>query len=309
MILKKVFMNIMKPFRMLSRNIRNAFKSVFRNFSLSFASISSITITLVLVALSIISSYNVENFTKLIKKDFTIVAFLNNEVTEKKINEIQNAISEINNVDNINFEGKSEIALSMMDTSEVFKTIMSNWEEVDNPLQDTFLIKVKNIEHISTTAGKIQDIEGVSLVKYGEGMVEKMLSMFKVVENSLLTIVLLLVFVTAFLIANTIKITIFSRKKEIEIMRLVGSSNLNIQIPFIIEGLFLGLLGSIIPIIMVIYGYNMIYLNFDGKLFSPFVRLVNPEPFVYIVSLILIALGILVGMIGSFRAVRKHLKI
>ena len=121
--------------------------------------------------------------------------------------------------------------------------------------------------------------------------------------------VIALVIVTAFLITNTIKITIFSRKREIEIMRLVGSSNINIKVPFILEGLFLGLMGSIVPIILTVFGYNKLYEKFDGQLFSPFIKLIVPEPFVYNISLILVGIGILVGMFGSYTAVKKHLKI
>ena len=92
-------------------------------------------------------------------------------------------------------------------------------------------------------------------------------------------------------------------------MRLVGASNLNIRIPFLIEGLILGILGSIIPILTTIYGYIVLYDKFNGQLFSPFIKLLSPTPFVYLVSLLLIVIGMLVGMFGSLKAVRKYLKI
>lgn len=299
----------MKVFRILGRNIRDAFRSVFRNFSLSIASISCITITLVVVSISVLSSYNVDNFTKLMKQDFTIVVFLDNKIDQKGITEIETEIEKIENVESYEYESKIDIASSMMATSDIFENIMKEWDETENPLQDTFLIKVKDTNYINQTANKIKQLEGVTLVKYGEGIVEQLLTVFNIVEKALVVVVLLLVFVTAFLITNTIKLTIFSRKKEIEIMRLVGSSNINIQLPFIIEGLFLGLLGAVIPTLIVIYGYTALYLNFDGRLFSPFIRLVHPEPFIYVVSLGLVSLGIIVGMMGSYAAVRKYLKI
>ena len=302
-------MIIMKMFRVLARNVRDAVRSVFRNFSLSIASISCITITLIIVSLSIISSYNVDNFTTLMKQDFTIVVFLDSDIDPERVDVIESDINSMNNVAEYEFQSKVEIASSMMEASEVFQNIMSSWEDEDNPLQDTFLIKVEEIENINETAETLKNIEGVALVKYGEGIVEQLLSIFFIVERGLIAIVALLIFVTAFLITNTIKLTIFSRKKEIEIMRLVGASNINIQMPFIIEGLILGILGAIIPIILVIYGYTTVYMNFDGRLFSPFVRLVHPEPFIYIVSLILLSLGVVVGIIGSLQAVRKYLKI
>ena len=92
-------------------------------------------------------------------------------------------------------------------------------------------------------------------------------------------------------------------------MRLVGASNINIKIPFIFEGLLLGILGSIIPILLTMFGYVSLYKHFDGQLFSPFIRLVTPEPFIYVVSGMLLVIGMVVGMFGSWRAVKKHLKI
>lgn len=299
----------MKGFRILGRNIRDSFKSVFRNFSLSLASISCITITLIVVSISMVLTFNVNNFTELVEKDVTIVAFLNKDVDLEKRLVIESEIRGMFEVDTYEFISKQDIAKQMMESSEAFKHAIGNWEEGEIPLQDTFQIKIKNIEKIGIIAENIKNIDGVSIVKYGEGMIEQLITVFDVIRKICIGIVIALIIVTAFLIANTIKITIFSRKREIEIMRLVGASNLNIKIPFIFEGLFLGILGSVIPIIITIYGYISLYNNFDGQVLSPFIKLVSPEPFVYIVCLILIAIGILVGMFGSLRAVKKYLKI
>ncbi|MCI9110830.1 MAG: ABC transporter permease [Bacilli bacterium] len=299
----------MKSFRIIGRNIRDAFKGVFRNFSLSLASISCITITLIVVAVSIILSYNVENFTNLVEKDVTIVAFLDNNLNDEKIDEVKDQISVINNVDKYEFISKADITKDMMESSDVFESIMKNWSEAENPIQNTFQIKVTDIQDIDKVAKEVKQIEGVTLVKYGEGMVEQLVSVFDIIHKVCVISVIALILVTAFLISNTIKITINSRQREISIMRLIGASNLNIRIPFIIEGLILGALGSIIPIIATIYGYNAMYSSFNGQLFSPFIKLIPPTPFVYTISLILLGIGILVGMFGSWRAVRKHLKI
>lgn len=301
----------MKALRIFSRNLRDSIKSVFRNFSLSLASISCITITLIVVSISILLSYNVNNFTSLVEKDVTIVAFIDNDADEDKISEIETKILELDNVEkkNVSFHDKKEISKEMMDTSEVFSDIMKDWSDDSTPIQNTYQVKVTNIDKIGNTAKKIQDIDGISSVKYGEGMVEQLVSMFDMVRKICIGIVVALIVVNAFLIANTIKITIFSRRREIEIMRLVGASNLNIKIPFIFEGLFLGALGSILPIILTIIGYKELYKHFDGKMFSQFIQLVQPSPFIYYVCLLLLGLGMLVGMFGSWRAVRKYLKI
>ena len=199
--------------------------------------------------------------------------------------------------------------VDMKKSSDTFDSVMSSWGESENPLDDTYQIRVKNEEKISKTADKIKKINKIDKVSYGEGMVDSMISIFKIIKNILIVIVIGLIIVTAFLIVNTIKITIFSRQEEIEIKRLVGASNFSIKQPFVIEGLIIGILGSILPIIGTIYGYSYLYQKTGGKIFSQFIKLVKPFPFAIYVSLILLAIGVLVGMYGSSKAVRKYLKI
>lgn len=299
----------MKVFRMLGRSIRDAFKSVIRNFSLSLASISCITITLIIVAVAIIASYNVQNFTKEIERDMTIVVFLEKDVEKNEIKDVEKEIKSISNVDKYTFQSKLEIKEKMQSESEVFNTVLSNWDEEESPLKDTFQVKVKDVEKISKTAEQIEKLDKVAVVRYGEGMVDKMVTAFTSVEKVTYGVVIALILVTVFLIVNTIKLTISARRREIGIMRLVGASNLTIKIPFIIEGMILGLFGSIVPVLVTTYGYLAFYKHFDGYLYSRLIELIKPEPFIYQTSLIVILIGILVGMIGSASAVRRYLKI
>ena len=299
----------MKNIRILFRNIRDGFKNVVRNLSLSVASISCITVTLLLVSVAIIGSLNVENFTKLISDDFKIVAFIDNKADEEKEEQILKDIEKISNIESITYTSKKEVAKEMMASSETFKSIISSWDDEENPLSDTYSIKVKDLDKIEKTAKKIKKVDGIEIVKYGEGMVDSMVSIFNIIKKVLIVIVIGLVIVTAFLITNTIKITIFSRQEEIEIKRLVGASNFSIKQPFAIEGLIIGILGSIIPILATIYGYSFLYEKTGGKIFSQFIRLVKPFPFVINISVVLLIIGAIVGMIGSNRAVRKYLKI
>lgn len=299
----------MKLFRMLGRSIRDAFKSVIRNFSLSLASISCITITLIIVAIAIMASFNVSNFTDLIEADLTIVAFVDNDATDEELQTIKKEISNLSNIQNINFLSKEEVAEQIKKESEVFDVVLSEFEDGENPLKDTYQIKVKNIEEIRTTADKIKSIDKIAVVRYGEGMVEKMVSAFDSIKKVTYGIVIALVVVTIFLIINTIKLTISARKREISIMRLVGASNFTIKTPFIVEGMILGAIGSIVPVIFTTYGYLAFYRHFNGYLYSQLIQLIKPEPFIYKTSLIVIIIGILVGMIGSASAVKKYLKI
>lgn len=299
---------MMKLFRMFARSIRDAFKSVVRNFSLSIASISCISITLIVVAIALIASINVEYVTKNIKKDVTVVAFTKLKVTDNDINEIKASLDNISNIDNYAFKSRQTQKEEIMAEEEAFK-FMEEWSDDETPLRDSFLIKVKTLENIKNTVEEIKKIENIEIVDYGESTVERLLGAFRLVERIMIAMVLVLLVVTIFLIVNTIKLTIYSRKREISIMRLVGASNFTIKNPFVIEGLIIGAIGSVVPIILTIYGYVSLYDHFGGEMFSSLFKLMKPEPFVYMISAVILAMGMIVGMIGSARAVRKYLKI
>ena len=214
-----------------------------------------------------------------------------------------------NNVEELTFVSKKETAESMKDNA-TFEVIIDSWTDETNPLLDSYKLKVKNIDDIKTTVSTIKNINGVNNVNYGEDMVDQLITVFKAIEKGAIIIVIALIIVTAFLIANTIKLAIFSRKREIEIMRLVGASNVSIKVPFVIEGLFIGALGAVIPIIVSVYGYTSLYNFFEGKMFgSSLAKLVSPTPFMYYTGALLLLIGVLVGMFGSYSAVKKYLKI
>lgn len=299
----------MKVFRILWRNIRDAFKSVFRNFSLSLASIACIVITLLVVSIAMILSFNVNNLTKKVEEELLIVAFLDRDITSERIEEIKDEILLINNVESFTFKDKMDISQDMMNSSEDLKIVLEKKDSREiNPLLDTFEVKVTDVNKLEAVAQELKEIPNITVVKYGEGLINPLISSFNMIEKVSYGIVISLIIVTAFLISNTIKITIFSRKREIEIMRLVGASNLNIKIPFLFEGLFLGIFGSIIPIFATIFSYDVLYENFNFNI-SPFLQLIPPLPFTYFISLILLLIGVLVGMFGSIHAVKKYLKI
>ena len=305
--MRKEVIRQMRAFRIFFRSIRDALKSVVRNFSLSFASIMCTTITLILVAVAVVAAANVNNATKLIEDELTIVTYLKKDVTEEQIENIKSEISSYKNIEEVTFKSKDEWKLEMSEYDDSFKTVLNYLDE--NPLMDSFVLKVNDVKKLSETSEYIKAINGVDTVKYGEGMVEQVISVFDIVQKIVVVVVIALIVVTSFLISNTIKLTIFSRRNEIEIMRLVGASNITIKLPFLFEGFIIGLIGSIIPVCITIYGYVILYSRLHGKLFSNMIMLIKPYPFVFWVSLIVIAIGALVGMYGSIKAVRKYLKV
>lgn len=297
----------MKAIRILGRGIRDSFKSVFRNFSLSTAAIACSSITLILVAIAMILSYNVKNITEDLEHELTIVVYLSKETTEEQKTDFQNSLDQMENIENYVFKSKDEWKLEMKNSSETLNTTLEYLEE--NPLLDSYIVTVKDVKHLKETSQEILKNEYVTSADYGEGMTENLVSAFEIIEKVTVIIVIALILVTAFLISNTIKLTIFSRRNEIEIMRLVGASNSTIKLPFIFEGLILGFMGSLIPIIISVYGYVLLYDHFNGYIFTQLIKLVEPFNFILFVALALLIIGCIIGMFGSYRAVRKYLKI
>ena len=294
----------MRGFRTINRYFRDAFHGVFRNFSLSLASISCITITLIVVAFSLLLSMNVENFSESIRKDVTVVMFLKSDTTAEDVSKIKKELEGVSNIENstIEFKSKADSALELKNGNDIFATTVDEWTDDTNPLLDSYMFKVKEIEEIDNTVKEVNNLpftkDKINNINYGEDIVHQMIVVFNVVRKICIVAVAALVLVTAFLIANTIKLAIYSRRREIEIMRLVGASNTSIKVPFILEGLFIGIIGSIIPILVTIFGYSTLYDFFGGKLFgSALAALIAPMPFVYNISGILVLIGILVGMI------------
>lgn len=304
---------IMKLFRMIKNGIRDAFKSVYRNISLSIASISCISITLIVVSLALLVAFNVENFSQKAGDNITIVTYLNLGATEDDIKEFESELNKMENVSKGFEETKQtpdERKQQLIEEDDFLSnvaTLIDNEEEVFHYRYD---INVKDIDKIEQTRKDIKSLKVVSSAEYGEETTTKMVDLLDSAGKISIVVAVILMVVTVFLIVNTIKLTIFSRRREISIMRVVGASNLTIKNPFIIEGFIIGVLGSIIPVIATIYGYTAFYNGLDdGHLMTVWLEFIDPHPFIFVVSLIIVAIGALVGMFGSSRAVRKYLKV
>lgn len=297
----------MKAFRIIGRSIRDAFKSVFRNFSLSMASILCATITLLVVSISLIIAGNINKATNDLENELSIVVYLEKDATKEDADFLEAAIKKIDKVKAVVYKSKEEWKLEMSEYNSSFGTIFEEYEE--NPLLDSFSVTVKDVKSLDTITESIRKMDKVESANYGEDAVDTLVSVFDVVKKVTIVVVIALVFVTAFLITNTIKLTIYSRRNEIEIMRLVGASNIAIKMPFVFEGFIIGILGSLIPVIVTIYGYIIAYEKLNGHILTNLIKLIDPYNFVFYISFVVIGLGALIGMFGSLRAVRKYLKI
>lgn len=307
MIMRKVGIKLVKPIRIFIRCLRDSFKSFVRNFSLSIASILCVTITLILVSFTAIGSANINSIIENVEDELSIIVYLDSDVSEERSTELLEEFSDIDYVEEVIFKSKDEWKIEMSEIDETYETVLNYLDE--NPLLDSFTIKVNDATKIGDVAEYISETNDVDTVKYGEGMVDSVLSTFSTIQKGTIAVVIALVLITVFLIGNTIKLAIFARRNEIEIMRLVGASNMTIRLPFIFEGLLVGIIGAIIPACVSVYGYIIFYDYYGGVLFTNLLPLVEPFNFIIYLALLLFVLGAFVGIVGSIRAVRKYLKV
>ncbi|MDL4839258.1 permease-like cell division protein FtsX [Aquibacillus rhizosphaerae] len=295
-------------FRTMKRHFREGAKNIWRNSWMTIASVGAVTTTLVLVGAFLALMLNLSHIAGNLEEDVEIKAFVDLTAEQAEIDAIGAEIEEISEVSLVEFSTKEEelegLIESMGDEGQV-------WElyEQDNPLSHAYIVKTTDPLDTVSVASQIEAIENVEKVNYGQDVVQNLFTFNNYARNIGLVLIIGLVFTAIFLISNTIKITIMARRKEIEIMKLVGATNGFIRWPFFVEGLLLGVLGSIIPIAAIVTGYYYLSNNVSSLTQFEFVELLSFNPFAWQLSLLILAIGASIGVWGSVMSVRKFLKV
>ncbi len=289
------------------KHCKTAFQSIIRNGVMSVSSIFAVMITLILIAVIGVTAINIQDMTYAIEDSLTIYVKMERSVDDKEAAKAQELIEEISGVKSVEFSTKDQELDKLIEKqSDDGKSLFESYRE-NNPLGSAYIIEVHDSKKIDTIADQIRDIENVNDVYSGGESTSSLVGTLENVRNFGAIFVIALVIIALFMISNTIKMTITSRQTEISIMRMVGASNWFIRLPYMLEGIFIGIIGAIIPVIMIVFGYDFVYQSIQASLPAILV-LRAPTPFVYEYSLLLVALGSGVGLIGSFLSVRKFLK-
>lgn len=288
------------------RHGREGFKNLTRNSWMSVASISAVTVTLLLVGVFATILLNLNEIGRQIEEDVEVRTFISLTADQPAIDELREKIENVPQVADVQFQSKEEGLEQLIDSlgseGEVFKSLKD-----ENPLNDVFIIQAEVPEDTSQVAERVQDFENVVKVEYAEETVKRLFEVMDIARNIGLAIIAGLLFTAMFLIANTIRITIVARRKEIEIMKMVGATNWFIRWPFLVEGILIGLLGALIPTALVVFGYDFLFAEINAQ--YPIVELLPVYPFVIKISGLLAAMGIVIGLWGSFTSIRKYLKV
>ncbi len=297
---------MIKLFRSFPRHLKSALLSIVRQLAMSLSSASAVMVTLTLFAGFLLIAGNIEQFTRNIEDDFRIHVVLKEEIVEEgDIQSVQETLTALDNVHKVTFSPKDEeLEMFIFERGKEFEIYRGE----QNPLYHAFFVSVRNADLIESVTQNILKVDGVEEAVYGGDSVSKMIDILNTVRSGGSIFLVLLSLLALFLISNTIKMTIHARRREISIMRNVGATNLFIKAPFMIEGMIIGFIGSIIPCLLTFFGYRYVFTITGGKLVTSLLSLRPAVPFAIQVCFILLASGMLVGLLGSFYAVTKYLK-
>ncbi|GFZ97789.1 cell division protein FtsX [Paenibacillus marchantiophytorum] len=300
----------------VARHLREGTRNVVRNGWMTFASISSIAISLLILGIFVLITLNVNDIAAQIEDQVEINVYLEVNTSQEQINTLQSQIKGINEVKSIKFVSKEEGLVYLREKlGDSGKALLDGFEGDNNPLNDAFTIEVDDPRNVAAVADQIsalnigKDPKPIYKVNYGKGTVEALFKVTQIARWVGFGIVILLSFTAVFLIANTIKITILARRKEISIMKMVGATNSFIRWPFFIEGALLGFIGSVIPAALILGGYwkllhlSSLNLNLLMIELTPFGRIAPT------MAVLLLGIGMVIGIWGSLISVRKFLRV
>ncbi|MFC5700822.1 permease-like cell division protein FtsX [Cohnella faecalis] len=302
-------------FNSVVRHLREGGKNVARNGWMSFASMSSIGVSLFILGVFLLLAINVNKLADQIEQQVQIRVYLKLDTEQAKIDEIERQIKRIPEVKSVTFVSKEEGLERLRKNLGDNGSALQGYEDDKNPLPDGFDVEVFSPQKIDFAAKQITALNGkdpeqsIWDVKYGEETVKKLFKITNAVRNIGLVIVLGLAVMAMFLISTTIKMTILARRREISIMKMVGATNSFIRWPFFIEGVLIGIIGSVITVALLLYGYARIVSTSKVDMGLMMIELSSVNEVAWTVGGTIVGIGILLGVWGSVISVRKYLKV
>lgn len=306
--------------RRFFRHLIESLKSLKRNGWMTVAAVSSVTITLSLVAIFASVILNTAKLASDISNNVRIVVYMRKDIADNSktivkegqtvknndYHKIYDALTSMDHVSKVTYSSKEE------QYEKLTETMGSEWKVFEgdsNPLYDAYIVDTTEHKYVDSVAAEAKKLEGVSEVQDGGANTQKLFALSDFIRVWGLVGAGLLIFIAVFLISNTIRITIISRSREIQIMCLVGAKNSYIRGPFLFEGAWIGLLGSVLPVVLVYFGYNMAYQTMNKNLVAQNLSMIEPHLFVPAMIGAVSVLGIFIGSLGSSISMRRFLKI
>lgn len=283
---------------------------MWRNRSMGVASVASISAVLVILGLVLILILSINNFvTDTTAKFDEIQIFLYDDIDDDEMIDIEETVMDNEGVISIIYESRDQALANMKESWKEEAYLLEGLED-NNPLPDSYVVKIEAIEYADDVVNSIKGLDGVEKVQYDKEVIDKLLLVAEYIKMGGMVIIAILVFISIFIISNTIKITVTSRSREINIMKYVGATNNYIRGPFVIEGVLFGLLGALISLAIVYFGYDYFFNVVNEQFYSLFsVFLVAPQMIFMDIAVIFSAIGIGIGALGSIVSMKRFLNV
>lgn len=285
----------------------DALKSLKRNTTLSFASIITVSLTLFMFGIYLLAMLNASEMVKNIESKLEVSVFLQEEVSTNDKENIQKVITSTQGVTKVAFINKDQaLEKWKAQLGEDNEDLVQGFDK-NNPLPESFTVTVENAEIVKTVVANTEKLNGVEKVVANQDLVNRISGVVKGVKWVGFAALIILIPICLLLIGNTIKLAVYSRRREVNIMKFVGATDWFIRWPFIIEGIIIGVVGAILSSALLIPLYNLVYNKLSSDI--AMINLVTPSYIVMNVLWIFILSGTLIGGIGSILSIRKFLRV
>ena len=285
--------------------VRETIISLKRNSWMSFASIGTVAVSLFVFGMFLILVMNMNRMVASLESQVEISVYVKDEVSDSGIRALEERITQMQGVESVKYVDRETAMVRFRDRLGDQQFLLDSLGE-SNPLPNSFEVRVIRPDMVRTAAEAIAEMPGVETAKYGQDVVEHLFDITRLVRLFGLALMFVLAMATLFIISNTIRLTVFARRKEVAIMKYVGATDWFIRWPFLLEGIVLGCLGGIVAALVLRGAYRMIAAKiYDTLAFFP---LIPENPFLHYVTAAILICGMFVGALGSTISLKKFLK-
>lgn len=293
--------------RTFSYFVKEAFKSMRRNGLMTLASISTVALSLFMLGVFLCGVVNLNNMAASLETQVQLSVYLKDDLTTNQIMETGKAVKSQPHIKELKFVTKDQALQDFKSRlGDDQKQMIDSLEGV-NPLPNSYIVTFQNPQDVKLAAKELATVPGVESVHYGQDVVDELFKITQIIRIGGIVLIAFLAAATLFIISNTIRLTVFARRKEIAIMKYVGATNGFIRWPFVIEGMLLGCIGGLIAVACTGEFYYFITSEIEQSL--AFFPLVPMFPIFYQLAVALLIIGIFVGAIGSAISLRQYMRV
>ncbi len=291
---------------------RETFQSMKRNSLMSIASVVSMMAALIILGIFLVLSINVRQATASVESSLEMKVFLQEGYTPEQKETIEKALNDNALISEVRFETEAEALQNFSGTIDDYTGLLSSFNEENNPMPASFIVQAVDSDSMSEVKSFAAQFKGkgVEYVKYGEDYINALLNFNRFANTLSVIVVIVLSVISLFLIYNTIKLTVFARRKEIGIMKYVGATDAYIRTPFVLEGMCLGVIAAMVAVLLIRLFYYFILGFIKGSVLLPVsAELASPALVIGQLVLFFLVYGVVIGAVGSVFAIRKFLDV